>query len=195
MRTAACGPTPRGNGIYAVLGPPEEDPTSIVLFAPEDRAFAEQWVGTDDPAIAGRLAPIARTGGDGSWAALWRDDGGAVRVVHLPSGSGSTMLCTLADDPVDFLRLVAIGYEELCWPDLYAVTPEAAFANAAMDQDPSTAARGFVPPACLREWVEDTFGLTVPRIGAELVPRRFEMGEDGAEHDPFVRWLAALGRL
>jgi len=29
----------------------------------------------------------------------------------------------LADDPVDFLRLLTIGYDEICWGDAYMLPP------------------------------------------------------------------------
>lgn len=34
------------------------------------------------------------------------------------------MTCVLADDAVDFLRLLAIGYREICWNAEFGAPPE-----------------------------------------------------------------------
>ncbi len=69
---------------------------------------------TDKEEISKRVAIFAKTGGDGSSAAFWLDDDGVQRIVHIGSGSGSDMMCVLANDPINFLQLLAIGYEEIC---------------------------------------------------------------------------------
>ncbi|MGK3816862.1 hypothetical protein, partial [Enterococcus faecium] len=74
-----------------------------------------------------RLAPIIRTGGDGSYAALWLDDEGKQRFVHMGSGSGSTWMGVICEGAVDMLRLMAIGYDELCWPEHFDITPVEAY--------------------------------------------------------------------
>ena len=56
-------------------------------------------------------------------AAFWLDDDGKQKIVHLGSGSGSTLVCVLADDCVDFLRLLAIGYDEICWNEEFLQPP------------------------------------------------------------------------
>src|SRR5262245_41669466 len=89
----------RSGGRYAWLYPFTEDPEgsqlSLISFAAVD--LAPGWTG-HDPLARARLAPFIRTGGDGSWAAIWLDDQGRQQFVHLGSGSGSTMLCTLTDN-------------------------------------------------------------------------------------------------
>ena len=42
-----------------------------------------------------RVCVFARTGGDGSMAALWLEPSGTQKIVHLGSGSGSTLVCVL----------------------------------------------------------------------------------------------------
>ena len=39
------------------------------------------------------------------------------------SGSGSCLSCILADNTVDFLRLLAIGYDEICWEENFHLLP------------------------------------------------------------------------
>lgn len=80
------------------------------------------WLGTVEPALVGRLCPFMRTGAEGSYAALWLDDNGDQQIVHLGSGSGSMLACVLGT-PLDFLRLLAVGYDELCWNEAWASPP------------------------------------------------------------------------
>lgn len=67
------------------------------------------WLDPDAPG-AERLVPIAETDGSGGFAAIWFDEAGEPRFVWLSSEGGEPQ--RLADDPVDFLRLIAIGYDE-----------------------------------------------------------------------------------
>ena len=60
-----------------------------------------------------RLLVFAQSGGDGSECALWLDDEGRTQIVHIGSGSGSVMTCILVKNALDFLRLLAIGYDEI----------------------------------------------------------------------------------
>lgn len=60
---------------------------------------------------AWRLLPLAETDGSGGFAALWFAPSGDSRYVLLGSEGGAPP--RLADAPVDFLRLIAIGYDEL----------------------------------------------------------------------------------
>ncbi|HTJ03536.1 MAG TPA: hypothetical protein VL492_12160 [Methylovirgula sp.] len=176
------------SGRYASLYPSDESGTgtSLVTFTPVDRTWAEGWTGGNAAASA-CLAPLLRTGGDGSYAAIWKDDVGQQRFVHLGSGSGSTMLCTLVDNPVDFLRLVAIGYEELCWPEVFHLTPEAAYDENHDEDDPP-----YQRPVQFREWVERTFKVSVPETAAELVRKTAEMRADETSDDPFFLWIRRL---
>lgn len=129
--------------------------------------------------IASRLAFIIRTGGDGSQGALWLDDDGRQRIVHVGSGSGSTMLCVLTDSPVDMLRLFAIGYEDICWPEDYSKTAEEVLEGATF----------IVDVADYRAFIERTFGVTIPLRAADIVPRTSNAGEPS--DDPFWLWAKA----
>jgi hypothetical protein len=167
---------------YGRLDPAQPDWSMSVR--PVDRGYVEAWMGDANPEAEARLAPFVQTGGDGSFAALWRDDAGAQRIVHLPSGSGSMLLCVLADDPVDFVRLLAIGYDELCWPRDFSLTPPQVHGrDFTGERDPR-----YFERHVLRDWVEASFGVKVPRTAGEIVTRAAEMHADESD-DPFWQWM------
>jgi len=66
------------SGPYALLYPTNLDGkgTSMILFHPVDPGYVKAWTRNSDPTISDRLAAFVRTGGDGSYAAIWLDDGG-----------------------------------------------------------------------------------------------------------------------
>ncbi|MNS21017.1 hypothetical protein D3C72_527710 [compost metagenome] len=150
---------------------------SLVTFVPVDWDHAAHWLGVHDPAVTSRLAPFVRTGGDGSYAALWRDDEDKLRFVHMGSGSGSTWAGLIADEPVDFLRFLAIGYEEPAFTEHFGYTPIEATASA-----------HYTPPVDFRDWVEASFGVTVPPTADGLVPAIAKL-DDADSDDPFWRWV------
>ena len=96
----------------------EREGGTIISFYADSREEQDETVtryyGNKDEEISSRLCIFSQTGADGSMGALWLDGEGETRIVHLGSGSGSTMLCTLAQNGLDFLRLLAIGYAEIC---------------------------------------------------------------------------------
>lgn len=171
----------RSGGDYAQID--TRSAAGCMYSAPVDPGFAEAWLPTAPQAERDRLAAFFRTGGDGSYAALWRDDAGGQHIVHLGSGSGSTMLGVLASDPVDFLRLLAIGYEELCWPEQFDRTPaEIDAENEYLDGPP------WDRSLAMRAWVTATFDVAVPPRASELLDTVADMG-DHASADPFLAWL------
>ena len=123
-----------------------------------------------------RLLVFARSGADGSECALWLDDEGHTQIVHIGSGSGSMMTCILVKNALDFLRLLAIGYDEICWDEDYPFPP-----NSNKDNT-------FVHPNTqYQEWVQNTFHTTIPVIGLEVVtPHSMD---DEAITDPFLKWF------
>ena len=123
-----------------------------------------------------RLLVFARSGADGSECALWLDDDGHTQIVHIGSGSGSMMTCILVKNALDFLRLLAIGYDEICWDEYYSLPPN------------SDKSEMFVHPNTqYQEWVQNTFHTTVPAIGLEVVtPHSMD---DEATDDPFLNWF------
>jgi hypothetical protein len=169
----------RGGGRFGMT-----DPAYVAMqggccvhFHACDPTVVNAWTGSNAPDLD-RLAPIVQTGGDGSMAALWKDDAGECQIVHLGSGSGSISVGTFTRTPLDFLRLLAVGYDEICWPDSYDVLP----IDAAYDRD------RYLPPARFRSWLSSTYGVTIPTTAAALVLPMADIGEDS--DDPFCRWLS-----
>lgn len=126
-----------------------------------------------------RLCEFAKTGADGSSAAFWLDDDGIQRIVHIGSGSGSILCCVLADTPVDFLRLLAIGYDEICWDVEHRYPPNA----------PEVRAETFVHPNVeFQSWVRDAFDVSIPDRATEIIKCPAQFG-DWDSPDPFCRWF------
>lgn len=149
---------------------------TYIEFNARGNADLHHWFGTSSPEILDRLCVFAKTGWDGSMAAFWLNDDGAQTIVHMGSGSGSVMVCTLADNPVDFLRLLAIGYDEICWEDQYAQSPV---------PDDRGAGR---PDLRFATWVAQTFNVTMPDRGAEIVPHPDSVDAPTSD-DLFWQWV------
>lgn len=145
-------------------------------FAAEGNVNLRYWFKTSDPEVMARLCVFAKTGRDGSMAAFWLADDGSQKIVHLGSGSGSVTLCVLADEAVDFLRLLAIGYDEICWGDAYP--------------QPPNASGEFVvePNAPYRDWVAETFEVSIPKIATDIVRHPASMDDEHSE-DVFWQWV------
>ena len=123
-----------------------------------------------------RLLVFAQSGADGSECALWLDDEGRTQIVHIGSGSGSMMTCILVKNALDFLRLLAIGYDEICWDEDYPLPP-----NSNKDNT-------FVyPNTQYQEWVQNTFHTTIPKIGLEVANPHSMCDEPIT--DPFLKWF------
>ena len=123
-----------------------------------------------------RLLVFARSGADGSECALWLDDEGRTQIVHIGSGSGSMMTCILVKNALDFLCLLAIGYDEICWDEDYPLPP-----NSNKDNT-------FVyPNTQYQEWVQNTFHTTIPKIGLEVATPHSMCDEPIT--DPFLKWF------
>ncbi|AXA92821.1 hypothetical protein DPH57_17705 [Massilia sp. YMA4] len=106
------------------------------------------------------------SGPDGSIMAFWLYDGreiSAAPIVHL--GSEGNALHILADNLDDFLRLFAIGYNELGFDDLSQPPDE-----------PESAAG-------LRQWLESSFSVIPPEVGIDIV--RYAQ----ARHPDFESWV------
>ena len=150
-----------------------------VSFMPEGNVNMKYWFGHERPEMLSRICVFCQTGAEGSMAAFWLDPDGGQKIVHLGSGSGSTLVCVLAEDPVDFLRLLAIGYDEICWPE-------------AFDSPPNTDCDFIVQPNTeFREWVSATFAVSIPTTASEIVRHPSQMGDQDSP-DPFHRWVAAM---
>ena len=152
--------------------------TDISFFA-EGNVNMKYWFRHERPEVLDRLCVFAKTGGDGSMAAFWLDAQGRQKIVHLGSGSGSIMVCVLADTAIDFIRLIAIGYEELCWGENFDAPP---------NTDPD-AGLVVTPNTEFQDWVRSTFGVAIPSKASEIVAHPDDMGSSASE-DEFNRWVA-----
>ncbi|MCC0807739.1 hypothetical protein FPV16_16145 [Methylobacterium sp. W2] len=166
-------------GTLQPLEPPYRG--AVVLFRVECKdevlSYAEAWFGSPDPAA--RLIPFARTGADGSYAAFWLDDDGSQRIVHL--GSEGDGLCVLGQTPLDFLRLLAIGHNEL--------GTGLALPDAEPEDEPDYEMEVDNPP--FRNWLTTTYGVTIPRTVSEIVPTPPGSVAETSD-DPFWRWVRRL---
>ena len=147
---------------------------TAVLFrvaTPEQaREYSQSWLGTAVPDIEDRLVPFARTGGDGSHVALWLDDEGCQWVVHLGSEG---LACLLGRTSLDFLRLLAVGYEEISGDCLDAP-----------DKAPGKPGRN----AAYKAWLTERYRVAIPKTAADILD---ELPDTLAEtsNDPFWRWV------
>ncbi|MFJ9315593.1 hypothetical protein ACIRN4_15475 [Pimelobacter simplex] len=183
------------HGSFVRLYPGEpEDGQSGVYFAVPDADHLRHYTGNPDAAETSSVVPIARTGGDGSYAALWFD-GDRTRYGHLGSGSGSSWVGLIADDTVGFLRFLAIGYGEPAWPEVHALTPAEDLARELAEADDADGAETFAwqPPDALRSWLRTTFGVEVPERATEIVAVTPHIDAE-SDDDPFWRQVAAISR-
>lgn len=151
-----------------------------IEFAASGNANVRYWFDRDEPKILDRLCVFAMTGAEGSEAALWLDDTGRQRIVHMGSGSGSMLCCVLADSPIDFLRLIAIGYDEICWDENFMFPP-----------NQRRSGKDFVvhPNIPFQNWIKSTFDVTIPMCAADIVKHVAHMGDRNSP-DEFNRWVS-----
>ena len=160
-----------------------EGGTDIIFFTDEPKNRDEElryWFYGEDRELTAeikqRLCVFAGSGSEGSMCALWLDDAGETKIVHMGSGSGSTMTCVLARSGLEFLRLLAIGYDEICWDEDFSAPP-----NSEEDD--------FIvhPNVKFQQWVIETFKTTIPQTALELVtPAHLD---DDNPNDEFLIWV------
>ncbi|MEP7453980.1 hypothetical protein [Phyllobacterium sp. SB3] len=143
--------------------------------AEQAQESGEAWLGNAVPDVAERLVPFARTGGDGSYAAFWMDDTGQQQIVNLGSEG---QVCILAPTPLDFLRLLGIGYEEISGDCLYDP-------NAVPDD---SGGRRIVVNDAYRTWLTSHYDVTIPRTASEIVGNVPD-SSGATSSDPFWRWV------
>ena len=141
-----------------------------IATSEQAREFSGRWLGEAVAQIERRLVPFARTGGDGSHVAFWLDDEGHQRIVHLGSEG---LACLMGQTPLDFLRLIAIGYEEISGDCLDMP-----------DEAPADAGRN----VAYRAWLEQRFGVTIPARAADILAEVPGVLVE-ASNDPFWRWV------
>lgn len=155
---------------------------TIIVFQPEGNKNLHYWFDSDDPEILNRLCVFAKTGAEGSMAAFWLNNDGTQKIVHMGSGSGSVLTCVLADNPLDFLRLIAIGYDEICWNSEFSNPPNFDLA----DDD------CFIHPNIeFQQWVVNEFNTSIPKTALEIVKYPSEMGDTNS-NDIFCKWIEEI---
>lgn len=148
---------------------------TIVDFVAYGSEHLQDSLGGKEP-MHRRPHIFARTGGDGSTAAFWLNNAGQLKIVHLGSGSGSILNCVLAENAVDFLRLLAIGYDEICWNDEFSAPPNVLNTDIVVE-----------PNKPFQEWVRTTFHVTIPATAKEIVRHPAEYGDENSG-DEFCDW-------
>lgn len=130
----------------------------------------EAWFGKVVPNIDRRLVPFARTGSDGSHAAFWLDDEGRPQIVHLGSEG---LVCLLGQSPLDFLRLLAIGYQEI--------------SGDCLDMPGEPPGDGALNET-YRAWLTERYGATIPTTASEILGEVPDVLAETSD-DPFWRWV------
>lgn len=133
----------------------------------DDGETMKYWLGFDD--LSDRFG-IFGAGPDGSLYSFWIDDAGEQKIVHL--GSEGDQLYILANNFIDFLRLLAMGYDEIGHADLNQTVRDW---NIAIGEE---AGEGINPK--FQKWVEDTYQVTLPLKGNEIV---------NLENESFSKWI------
>jgi hypothetical protein len=151
--------------------------TDVTFYATYNSYF-KRFDALNSEKVSERICEFAQVGGDGSMAALWLNNEGKTVIVHIGSGSGSTLNCVLAEDAVDFLRLLAIGYDEICWDEDYKFTP-------------SELKPDLKPNIAFQNWVKSTFNTSIPQRAIEIVknPPRID---DEKSDDSFWNWYSSI---
>jgi hypothetical protein len=148
---------------------------TLVEFVAYGGEHLQADIGGNEP-VYRRPHVFARTGADGSTAAFWLNDVDQLKIVHLGSYSGSMLNCILVENAVDFLRLLAIGYDELCWNDEFPAPPNVL--NTSIVVEPN------VP---FQQWVRSTFHVAIPATASEIVRHPAEYGDEKSG-DEFCDW-------
>jgi len=162
-------------GALVPFGTPNLSSAPDIEFSAEGSENLKYWFGQESDEIKNRLYVFCQTGGEGSMGAFWLDNDGSQKIVHLGSGSGSTMVCVLADTALDFLRLLAVGYEEICWGGFDAPLSGESPVNTKF-----------------RTWVETTFSTHIPKLGNEIVTETAELGDEDKSDDTFLYWVTRM---
>ena len=157
-----------------------EGGTNIAFFARGSETL-NYWFGVGEDnenhnELKSRLCIFAQSGADGSQCAFWLTENNELKIIHMGSGSGSCLACVLADNAIDFLRLLAIGYDEICWDVEFSHPPNEGVNDL------------FVKPnEKYQNWVKSTFGVDIPKTALEIVKHPATLNDNESE-DEFFNW-------
>lgn len=126
------------------------------------KEYISTWIAEEE--IRKRFA-VFGTSANKSLYCVWLQDNGQTTIAYIGTG-GVTKI--FASNMKEFVRLLAIGYEDLCRDDLSRVPESRDFVN-----------KDF------QNWVVQTFHTTIPSIGQDIA--------DAVTHesDDLGRWLVA----
>jgi hypothetical protein len=113
-----------------------------------------------------RLAQFG-AGADGSLYCIWKQEDGREPIVHM--GSEGNALMVLAGSMKEFITLLAVGDGEIGFEDL-----------SAPPENPEDANPNF------QKWVNETFGVTIPSTGQEIVDHAKR------DHDDFAAFVSSI---
>ena len=155
----------------------EREGGTEIEFAAGGTDNLKYWFGGEDnDEIKSRLCVFAQSGGEGSECAFWLNDNNDLKIVHMGSGSGSILSCVLADNMIDFIRLLAIGYDEICWDENFPYPPN--------ENDDEFIVK---PNIEFQKWVQETFNQKIPKTALEIVKYPATMDNESSE-DEFFNW-------
>jgi len=144
-----------------------------IQFICDEKDVSYWFDENNDSELKSRFCCFA-VSGDGSMCGLWKSNNDEIKIVHIGSGSGSTLVCTLADNMVDFFRLLAIGYDEICWEDKLKYPPD--------HNNPD-----FNENRLFQNWVIETFNTKIPKTALEIIMHPATMDDENSE-DEFFNW-------
>lgn len=159
-----------------------EGGTEIVFFTDElknrDKTLRYWFYGKDRELAAEikqRLCVFARSGSDGSICALWMNDTSETKIVCVwVRAQRWPVFCLIMG--LIFLRLIAIGYDEICWDENFSMPPnsEGSYFIVYSNVD-------------FQQWIKDMFKTTIPQTALELVtPAHMD---DENSNDEFLIWV------
>ncbi len=159
-------------GLIGYLYSPDDEPKGTeISFLAQDPEALPCWFEGDISAVLSRLYLFCCTGADGSAAGIWLDGSGNQKYVHLGTNN-SGLTCVISYDPVDFIRLLAIGYDEIsCGEELL---------SPPVLESP--------PNEYFQNWVVEEFGVAIPRVANEVVESTATIFDEDPT-DPFCRWV------
>lgn len=147
-----------------------------ITFSTSGQRWLHSWFNlqemTDE--ISSRLVSFAESGMDGSQLAFWLDDDDELRIVHMGSGSGSMLCCIIANNAIDFLSLLSIGYSQLGDVYDFSLSPEEIDGEGRINHS-------FV------EWLAKTFGIIRAPNAAGIIKKVSDIGDKNTS-DPFCLW-------
>jgi len=162
--------------------------SSHVIFGGTTLPYTGHWA-APEPAIDARIAEIGETSGDGGRVAIWRDDAGTLRFVHI----GHDSLGVITDDPLVLLQFLAMGYPEPGALERTDVTPAEAILEHHGITDRTALGPGDQPaaPQAFQAFLKQRFDLDIPARASDLGINDFAQYGDTDATDPFARWIAA----